>query len=508
MESDENSGAKADRWRDDVLDRAKLAQFLTASLTQETIHLANKQSKGLTIALDAGWGAGKTFFVRRWADDLRESGYPVVLFDAWENDIGDEAAIALMAAIRGELNGWAKKLPKSKNLRLKAEESTRNAVRGLRRVIAPASKVIAAGIIKKATGIAVADLVESLKADEDASSDDSGKDVSDLVEAGLDKVFEDSLEEHQKRGQAIKDFRTSIELVISLIQREAGASLPVFVFVDEVDRCRPPYAIRLLEEIKHIFGVPNICYVVSTNLSQLRESVCAVYGAGFDGYGYLRRFFDRHYNLPDPNNENFCRVLFADETAIIRSKRLVTGLPASSSDLGADHAAGLLATAFDLDLRSMKQVFNIASAASAALPAGRPVFVIWLFFLAGLRHLRPELFTELLGDRLDALQFQALCKRAMKKNPEINYIQGDRFGQNVRRGRSTLIDVVGKYYAWSLSDIESLRSSAYADDELTYPQGNLIDVVDDMPRAGPKQAPSIAGYFDLVRFAGLSISSE
>ena len=76
--------------------------------------------------------------------------------------------------------------------------------------------------------------------------------------------------------------------MITVLEDQAGVQLPLFVFVDELDRCRPDYAIELLEGIKHLFGVPGVYFVVATNTVQLGESVKAVYGSGFDGVRYLK----------------------------------------------------------------------------------------------------------------------------------------------------------------------------------------------------------------------------
>lgn len=72
----------------------------------------------------------------------------------------------------------------------------------------------------------------------------------------------------------------------------------VVVFVDELDRCNPRYAVDFLEMIKHFFCCANVQFVFSTNIKQLSETVRNVYGAGFDGTRYLNKFFDLIVELP------------------------------------------------------------------------------------------------------------------------------------------------------------------------------------------------------------------
>jgi hypothetical protein len=97
-------------WSRDALGRKPLADYLTASLRTQVAFQSQSNKRGLTVALDADWGAGKTFFVKEWMQDLKASGHPVIYFDAWENDIGDEASVALMAAVLSGLEPWRDEL--------------------------------------------------------------------------------------------------------------------------------------------------------------------------------------------------------------------------------------------------------------------------------------------------------------------------------------------------------------------------------------------------------------
>ena len=84
------------------------------------------------------------------------------------------------------------------------------------------------------------------------------------------------------------------------------------MIIDELDRCRPSYAVELLEVAKHVFAVDHIVFVLAVNRSQLSHSVKALYGNDFDAYGYLRRFFDVDFRLPDPSREKFIEKSLSD----------------------------------------------------------------------------------------------------------------------------------------------------------------------------------------------------
>ena len=84
---------------------------------------------------------------------------------------------------------------------------------------------------------------------------------------------------------------------------------PLMILIDELDRCRPSYAIALIEVAKHLFDADHIVFVLAVNRTQLAHSIRALYGDRFDAPGYLRRFFDIDFTLPDPNRNRFIRDL-------------------------------------------------------------------------------------------------------------------------------------------------------------------------------------------------------
>lgn len=77
------------------------------------------------------------------------------------------------------------------------------------------------------------------------------------------------------------------------------------IFIDELDRCKPDYAIRLLERIKHYFDDERITFVFSVNLTQLQWTVKGYYGSSFDATGYLEKFFDFFFTVPRVDSVRF-----------------------------------------------------------------------------------------------------------------------------------------------------------------------------------------------------------
>lgn len=101
----------------------------------------------------------------------------------------------------------------------------------------------------------------------------------------------------------LEDIHFLVKEFIDKLLEERGNRL--VIFIDELDRCRPDYAIRLLERIKHYFDDERIVFVFSVSLGQLQWTVKAYYGEGFDATRYLDKFFDLHVSLPDVDRRLF-----------------------------------------------------------------------------------------------------------------------------------------------------------------------------------------------------------
>lgn len=452
---------------------------------------------GLTVALDAEWGAGKTFFVKEWLKDLRSANHPVVYFDAWANDLGEEASVALMAEILDGLDEWRGKLPKSQNLATSAGDLTKQTVRSLRAALLPVAGVIAKGLVKKATGVVVDEVIESLGTSDEEDGDTS---TDAVVESALDKLFEKAIEAHGARKRAVAEFKQNLTGLIKLLNESAGASLPLFVFIDELDRCRPSYALKLLEEVKHIFGISGVVYVISTNIDQLQNSVRAVYGVEFDGRGYLRRMFDKEYSLPVPSAEAIARVVDERLSALVDTDD-VTGLPefGPSKDM---KPWGLIARAMmPSDIRSQKQTVSLISEVYASLSGS--VHLLWLYYLSALHRKHRGMLDRLVMDGVPKSDLKEFVKGSLILDLEIPYIStSDHFGGGRREASAWLSDVLVEYMRLSAMDGQAVRKHANFEG-YSYPRALATDVADGAVR----RATKIGVYASLVRSAGYLTSS-
>ena len=243
------------------------------------------------MAVDAGWGMGKTTFLKMWAQHLRNERFPVVEFNAWETDFAQDPFIALYSEITGGLS----ELP---------DASER--IDGLR---------AAAGVVFRALPAAAARVALS-------AVPYAGSQLVDELSPRPPTPREEVAATYQETKTALRAFREQLGQIAKAIARE-NDNAPLVVMIDELDRCRPTYAIELLEAAKHLFNVDHIVFVVCLDRAQLAHSVKAVYGASFDAEGYLWRFFDIDYRLPSPDRKKFVDASLAAVgiTEVLQSRR-------------------------------------------------------------------------------------------------------------------------------------------------------------------------------------------
>lgn len=249
------------------LDREKYANVLTT--------IVQNYAEGFVLALNGEWGTGKTTFVRMWQASLEKSTYKTIYFNAWENDFENEPLIALL----GEL----KMLSTNDN---KTFKSLLNKGAIIAKNVLPA---LVKGVISKYVdaGATLEVLVKSI----DAASDI----LSGEVDAYLNKQ------------QSLIEFKNELETYI----KANNDGKPVVFIIDELDRCRPDYAVEILEKIKHFFSVKGIVFVLSIDKKHLGHSIQGYYGSSnINSEEYLRRFIDLEYNLPEPDVSSFCKYLF------------------------------------------------------------------------------------------------------------------------------------------------------------------------------------------------------
>lgn len=245
-------------WRDDELDRQKYVQPL--------LNLIMAEKEPITVAFDGAWGSGKTFFLQRFRYDLETAGAQALYFSAWESDFVADPLVAIIGQLQRHLH--YKREFKTEVKRLK-----KSAVKYLDAVAEQCS-----GVISHCTGLDLWGATKQLRS-----------------------AIRSSIVEYD-RTQSIKS--TLAQRLQNLAR--ISKSGPIVCIIDEIDRCRPTFAIETIERIKHLFCVQNIVFVIGVDKTQLSQSIKAVYG-DIDTGNYLRRFFNCTFHLPPPKLDGFLR---------------------------------------------------------------------------------------------------------------------------------------------------------------------------------------------------------
>lgn len=249
---------------EDKLNRGPIIQNLTEVIEQLELE------RGVVVGIDASWGKGKTTFINLWEKYLNENKsdiYSVIKFNAWDRDDSGNPLLSLIIELEELLIGETK------------EEIY--------------------GFVKELAKGFIPNLVERFTCGGIKSDD-----LNILINAH--ETLKYDLIEHEKTRIELKN---KLKDSIAKLSQEKK----IIFFIDELDRCRPLYAIELLETIKHLFNVKNCIFILAWDKVQLSESIKTVYGAGMDSNGYLRRFIDLDYQLPEPSRKDYINYLIEKE---------------------------------------------------------------------------------------------------------------------------------------------------------------------------------------------------
>lgn len=325
-----------------------------------------------------------------------------MLFNAWENDFSNEPFLSVISCIEKDLSLLLSVTDKENN----ETKSRLSSVGEYFKSIAP---ILVRAAISKAIG---KDELENLL----EFNDKDEKVATDIVEKFI--------QNNKAVEKAIESFENSLEELIEKLTCDPDfLKKPLFIFIDELDRCRPLYAIVLLERIKHLFDVPGIVFVIATDTEQLKHSVNVIYGSGFDSNTYLRRFFDQSFTLPSPDYVEYAKLLFQGSDRHLVNKFVRIGISLTGDEktkllsVGCDLNEyrtsneytltieetdqaelvllfSLFSVFFKLDLRTQKQCYEKILAITTSVPFGEKLHFAYLIFLIMLETKNPVLFGE------------------------------------------------------------------------------------------------------------------
>ena len=468
-------------WKGDLLGRRLDAEFLLRFLRSRIVErgkLGMPQSYVLNV--DAKWGDGKSFFMDRLAKTLVYDGHLVASVNAWKDDHADDPLLSVMAAIDVAIAP----LTASDRKVAAAWERVRHV--GARVAVA-AAKGAAFHWARKLIGEG-AD--EAVKAGAEA--------VQDEVATLLDERAEVMLADFTEGQRSIETFRTELAAVLATTEAK-GIPSPMFVLVDELDRCRPPYAIALLERIKHLFEIDNVVFVIATDTGQLQHAVGAVYGSGFDSKRYLLRFFDRSYSFDEPELYEF-----------VGSLLLTSPLEPTKVSIPPNIDLQTFLTfefvSFGLSLRDCAQCYDLVRTVATAWDRRVPLELAALVPLAvgHLRKLSPDLGTDFVDRLLEQSDREGAGLR-VETMPFIWFDEGKRQDQQV-----SVLDLFREFAGASSEPLHTLLNMQPTTGPARWVYGRLSDELSLVHNGQiDRRTKSILGrYASAVRSAGRLIADR
>lgn len=223
----------------------------------------NSAKENTVLAIDGPWGSGKTVFIKQLlmlADNITEDygrndldevaieqlhkTHRVYYFNAWENDYLGDALSAILL-----------------------------------KLIATSDEGLNEAAIKRAFS-----MIDPAAAIKNLSHD--------FIDMST-KTKKDNLVENVR---LIIDRHDAVNEFLDELKNKADKERIIFV-IDELDRCKPSFAVDLLEAMKHYFIRNEITFILATNTRELAHTIQKYYGYNFDGYAYLNKFFDFTFDL-------------------------------------------------------------------------------------------------------------------------------------------------------------------------------------------------------------------
>lgn len=361
---------ESDAFKNDVLDRKAYGEAL--------LNLVTRSSDELVISLDGRWGEGKSTFVKMWQGLLSEAQVPNIYIDAFANDYLDDAFISVASAITVFVEENIEKDSSEKVAELKTK-----------------AKRIGGQLVSWSAKLAVkAATLGAIKESELDELNEIKNDLSKGTSNLLGNIIEERLVSHSKDIALIEEFRELLSEIPSKL--EGSSENPLVVIIDELDRCKPSFAIEMLEKIKHLFSVKNVVFILVMHKEQLEESVRSIYGQNIDAHTYLQKFINIETKLPKQITDRYTNDLKSYSRKLLELHEMETW----GEDQNIVDGIEPLANHFNLSLRQLEKVFTNLALLYGSSGENNLRLVPIIVFLAVIKTVKPHVFDRLLQQKI------------------------------------------------------------------------------------------------------------
>lgn len=364
-----------DGFKNDALQRQSFGEAL--------LNLMTRSTDELVISLDGKWGEGKTTFVKMLQGLLKEKGVPSIYIDAFQNDYTEDAFISIASEISSYIDQHSKEADKGSDFKDKAKKV---GVRLLSWTARIGIKAATLGAIKESDIDALTEIGEDI-------ASDTSEMISELVK--------ERLSAHTKENKIIQSFRESLSEIPATL--EGNDSGRLVVIIDELDRCKPSFAVEILEKIKHLFSVNNIAFLLVMHREQLEEAIRSVYGSNIDAHTYLQKFINIETTIPKRTSDQHQNDLASYSKQLFKLHEIETW----GDERDILDCLTPLAQHFDLSLRQLEKVFTNLAIIYSTSAKNHLRLVPIITFVSVIKVIKPTLFITLMSKKTS---YTELCR--------------------------------------------------------------------------------------------------
>ena len=356
-----------------------------------------KKNSSCSIAIESKWGNGKTEFIKSWEKHLRAKGIKTIYYDAWQYDNVESPLLPLLVKIAESVEDKDDKA-----------------------FISYAKELLRTTYFSTAKYLS-----------EKAFGKDSA--VEKILTEGIDALKDHEIKDYYKElEKEYSTMKTLSEKLMELIQK---SDQNIYILIDELDHCRPDFAIKTLELINHFFNFYQITYIFALDVEQLSFSIQNVYGEKLDSFMYMRKFFDIIYRLSNPDINTYIEDVLQKNVPSLKSNQEMSKYICS------------LLRQFNLSLQDInyicKHIGIFLDHYKKQLNSNQNAIKYYLYFLV-IRHLNYIDYQNIIHGNYSFKRDANLFERIQTKIPEkLNVLFQDLSDGGGLKNREDIIDKFG-----------------------------------------------------------------
>ena len=246
-------------------------------------------TSGVTVFVHSPWGHGKSTFVKQWRQSLLNDGIEISVLDAFSKDYISDSFLLFMSEIESLIDTVISRKEDEYQ-----QEEKREKLKKLMRSTVQGSSKLALSFAKHTAKKFLGDIVDEW------GDNTLGEATGEVADEEIDKLaqkYKSKIDELSEDKNLIDDFKENLTW-LALEFKENNEGFPLTIVIDELDRCRPDFALALLEKMKHFFNVENVNFVIMADKVQLSQHVSHAYGLSSSDMGYISKFGDVFTSLP------------------------------------------------------------------------------------------------------------------------------------------------------------------------------------------------------------------